>query len=170
MTKRILHASAANGEARPENRVRAFLALVIDDMGASAPAALRLLFDHGRGFTEIAPCPAGLRARLPRQCFRNASFAAIEQGSVYTYCEGYALMPDTGAPAEHAWIVGRDGRIIDPSWPDVTDAGRYWGILFATGFLKMQIARKLYSGVLWDAETVAMLIGNDDFRRKATVS
>lgn len=61
-------------------------------------------------------------AMAERECFANA-FAAASHGR-YAYAEGYALMCGAAEPFHHAWLVGPDGRIEDPTWWPMYDLKR----------------------------------------------
>lgn len=55
---------------------------------------------------------------IPRGCFRNA---AVALGDLYDvdprgrYVEGWALMSCAPLLTEHAWLMLRDGRIVEPT-------------------------------------------------------
>jgi len=64
---------------------------------------------------------AAIRRRIrpvPCGCFRNA---AVSLGDLYAvdqrgrYVEGWALMSCVPLLTEHAWLVLRDGRIVEPT-------------------------------------------------------
>jgi hypothetical protein len=53
------------------------------------------------------------------KCFENA-WEVSQADRRWTYAEGWGLM-DHSIPTHHAWLVGPDGRIEDPTWRSV-----YW--------------------------------------------
>ena len=62
-------------------------------------------------------------------CFAKCTHLAHRDGKVI-YCEGYVFV--WGAPLEHAWVLDKDGNVIDPDITD-NDDGRvsgYFGMPF----------------------------------------
>ena len=51
--------------------------------------------------------PKGIKLGKVKECYRNASLLALENEDFF-YAEGYE-----GLPFEHAWVVNRDGVVID---------------------------------------------------------
>lgn len=82
---------------------------------------LRILCEHGRAMTpKIVNDLSGTREM--GQCYRNS--ALLMMNDEFTYCEGYALKPGL-IPLEHAWLLDRDGLVIDPTWPEECE---YFGV------------------------------------------
>lgn len=59
----------------------------------------------------------------PYQCFRNA-FHVAQTSEVFRYCEGFALMDGMAEPVHHAWLVGLNGDIEDPTWRPLLELKR----------------------------------------------
>lgn len=60
--------------------------------------------------------PASYRGEQ-RQCFMNAGQLAIDDSSL-TYVEGMACTDTLGFAVHHAWLVDRQGRVVEPTWPN----------------------------------------------------
>jgi hypothetical protein len=104
--------------------------------GGRNPFAAFLL-RHGRGFTSDARTFKG-RRMMAQNCFRNATLRAHRDESL-TYVEGYVW---SLIAIHHAWLIDRDGRVIDPTlkakWLD-GEARRptaYFGVRFNTPFVR----------------------------------
>ena len=78
---------------------------------------------------SFAPLPEDIDRGLPKSCYYN-SFQLLKEDLDLTYCEGYALEPELPLPLIHAWLVNKDGRVIDPTWNDCDAV--YLGIPFDT--------------------------------------
>lgn len=76
-----------------------------------------LLAACGRWFPP-AVLPTGIRALSERQCFRNAERTELQHPDP-AYTEGLALGQGSLLPTLHAWYADRDGRVIDPTWPEL---------------------------------------------------
>ena len=80
----------------------------------------QVVLTYGRAFTTARHAAGHWRGAMGH-CFRNARVLAHRSGGSggsgdpYTYCEGYALPPDTGLVYEHAWVIDQAGRVIDPT-------------------------------------------------------
>jgi hypothetical protein len=53
----------------------------------------------------------------PKACFENA-FTVAGRDLELRYTEGFALM-DGSIPTHHGWLTGPDGKVEDPTWPQV---------------------------------------------------
>lgn len=85
---------------------------------------------------------------LPKQCFKNAGNAAINNHRRFLYCEGVAVISvDLPLPVEHAWIWDlEEGRAVEVTWE--TPGPEYLGIAFTTDFMRgMALARGVW-GIL----------------------
>lgn len=67
------------------------------------------------------------------------------------YAEGYAVdRVGLPLPIQHAWVVDKDGRVIDPTWSDSSD-NLYFGVVFRKDFVSQMITMASYwSGLLAD--------------------
>lgn len=94
---------------------------------------------YGRAFRPTAKSPTWLRIGQARDCFNNATAYAAVRDDVW-YAEGYALQPELLFPVQHAWLVDRDGQVIDPTWKDTRDHA-YFGIAFKRDFVCEQLVK-----------------------------
>lgn len=62
---------------------------------------------------------------LDRRCFPNCQFIWQKYPSRYRYCEGI-FRNVAGECIEHAWLIGRRGRVVDPT--NVSIAAEYFGV------------------------------------------
>lgn len=78
-----------------------------------------LLLALGRRFTP-APSPDDLVGMPARLCYRNAArYALAHRDDGFVYAEGFALThAGAGVYLPHAWVVGPDGTVLDPTWDD----------------------------------------------------
>lgn len=97
---------------------------VLEYVEALAPISVkyRWLLENGREWTyEEGPLPDDVRRGPWRNCFENAGENVLLPGgmlaeteSAYRYVEGTAWCGSI--PAEHAWLVDENDRVIDPTW------------------------------------------------------
>jgi uncharacterized protein len=79
----------------------------------------------------------------PHQCYKNAADAAMTNPGKYTYVEG--LVTVHGVPIEHAWVVDRQGRVVDPTIKDPTGISAYYGVPIKHEYLlKTLLKNKVY--------------------------
>ncbi len=78
---------------------------------------------------KYAPLPKNISRGLPKSCYYNC-FELLRKNLDLIYCEGYALDPDLSLPLIHAWLVNKNGEVIDPTWNDCNAA--YLGVPFNT--------------------------------------
>ena len=78
-------------------------------------------------------------------CYQNAGKLALYEG--YTYCEGYILQ--FGAiPIEHAWVLDRNGKVLDRTVRNKESIGEYYGITFSREYLIKVLTRSKVWGIL----------------------
>lgn len=79
-----------------------------------------------------APLPSQRRRGPERNCYANAT----DYSRTYhlTYVEGFALT-DVDLACEHAWCVGADGQVHDPTWRDGGGVA-YLGIPLSIDYLE----------------------------------
>lgn len=112
-----------------------------------------VLTRHGRLF-EWAPgtVPADVGEAAPGMCYREAGMLATTEPERFTYCEGYAC--DVGGmPVAHAWVVDREGRVIDPTWEGFveergTEEREYFGVAISYERVYAAMIRTQTWGVL----------------------
>ncbi len=98
----------------------------------------RFMLEHGREFKTGPNTYAGRRG-TPKQCFMNAGRLAIDDPTL-TYVEGYVTCH--GVPLEHAWLIDKDGLVVDPTLkvkPGEDRIGEYFGVPISTKALLDQI-------------------------------
>ena len=104
-----------------------------------------LLFKHG---PNVTPTEREYSATTPKQCFLNATHAALEHRDL-TYVEGFAY--NGILPIHHAWLVDEDGVVHDPTWASMQgregEEDIYIGIPFKTDWLLRHLAEKETYGV-----------------------
>jgi hypothetical protein len=96
------------------------------------------LAKYGRKFLPRPHRPDWLLLGQKRACFVNAASYAMVRDDVL-YAEGYAMEPDIPIPIQHAWLVDRNGAVIDPTWDD-TSEHVYLGIAFKRSFVSELLA------------------------------
>lgn len=75
------------------------------------------VLERGRFFDPPQTLRFGFKMMKPQRCFYNAYVLAREKS--VTYVEGFAVGV---IPVHHAWVVTKDGDVVDPTW-----AGRRMG-------------------------------------------
>lgn len=67
--------------------------------------------------------PRRMRKGQSNHCFLNAY--RLADGTRLRYCEGWTWSA-SGSPWHHAWCVGPDDAVVDPTWSEL--GTRYYGI------------------------------------------
>ena len=75
------------------------------------------LIAYGREFPVMLEAPEWLRLAADKECFKNAAHLMLHREDV-DYAEGFAIDLRLPIPIQHAWLLDRTGRVIDPTWPD----------------------------------------------------
>lgn len=84
---------------------------------------------------ETKPLPPTVVHGSPKLCYHNCQQLVFNHNDL-TYVEGYAIASDIPFPIAHAWLSSQeDGSALDPTWR--TPGETYWGIPFATNWLKV---------------------------------
>lgn len=114
---------------------------LVAGLEGGAQAFATFVLKNGREWTSsVYDLPSG--RGVPRACYHNCQtllFADMRrvkpQGFVYV--EGYACSAAVGFPfvTEHAWLVDRDGRVIDPTWDD-PEHSAYFGVPFKSDYVR----------------------------------
>lgn len=120
-----------------------------------------LVLDRGFVFTPPAS-PEENRDRLDfygvvpgpaKSCFETAGRAALERPDVFFYVEGWAAGL---VPIHHAWLVTRDGVVVDPVWAGVSEEDpnplpgeAYVGVPFHASSLRRRLLRTEVWGLFY---------------------
>ena len=102
-----------------------------------------ILLAHGRHFTP-AKRPSKVPKMKIKECYANATRLALSYSNL-TYCEGFALYAGL-FPVQHAWVVGDNGVVIDPTWSPV--GVEYFGIPFDEEYLLSAMKKSNYYGIM----------------------
>jgi len=78
-------------------------------------------------------------------CFMNALHTALWNPDL-TYCEGKAYIHGVGI--DHAWLVDAAGVVVDPTIEDNGQVYGYFGVPFATAYVRRAALRNGVYGVL----------------------
>lgn len=81
--------------------------------GWHALGPLDLILRYGSFYTP-SELPPNIAKATPRRCFTNASWLHFLRPEL-VYVEGMAL---SAVPTWHAWTVGEQGQVVDPTWSD----------------------------------------------------
>jgi hypothetical protein len=77
----------------------------------------KYVIEHGREYRYTpGPLPGGVERGYAKECFGNCAIHVITQDTDLTYVEGFASW--SMMPVAHAWLVDKDGNVIDPTWVD----------------------------------------------------
>jgi hypothetical protein len=102
------------------------------------------LLENGKEF-QCQPVPKtlpkGIRSKTyqVKQCFYNAQTIALLHG--YDYYEGFAI---SLLPVEHAWVISRDGELLDLTWDKVAENGEkfdYFGVHIPSNFVRIHMLK-----------------------------
>jgi hypothetical protein len=103
---------------------------------------------YGRIFGSAVKLDRIFEDKKKGMCYMNALHAALRYRDL-TYVEGYAY--DGTIPIHHAWLVRRDGRVLDPTWGYRPDAV-YVGIPFRTTWALDRVVAQDRYGLLEDID------------------
>jgi hypothetical protein len=148
------------------NASREYLQMQVDAFGREHARLAAWLLDHGREFTVDERTFKGRRMRA-KECFGNATRMVVRDPSL-TYVEGYvtALIP-----IHHAWVMRKDGSIIDPTLSlKMLNGGTrvidgYFGVPFSYDYLAECLTANRVYGILdgMNATLPALIEGKADF-------
>lgn len=93
-----------------------------------------------------SPLPEWMPMGVPRQCFANAAQLALSCGM--TYVDGFAASHVlAGYPIHHAWVLGPEGEVIDPTWK-TPEKCTYIGVSFDDDVLREHLLAAGTYGIL----------------------
>ena len=148
---------------------RAFCQMGVEMQAAHLPASAKhwmsadmLLTKYGRPFYMDAETFAGKRGQV-KACYMNA-FHLADRNHDLTYVEGKCHIGIL--PIDHAWVVTKDGRVIDPTLRDsssskITPCG-YFGIPFKTEYIQKVALRSRYYSILDGMINPHIIDGRDE--------
>lgn len=97
----------------------------------------RFVLKYGYEFKEVIGLPASMPPGQPQRCFGNAALEAHCNPNEYAYVEGYAYQYGL-IPIAHAWLIDRQGRVIDPTW-NTSRPVEYFGVIFKHSYIKNKL-------------------------------
>ena len=103
----------------------------------------QLVLDLGQPW-QPQPLPEVFEQLIPKQCFLN-TWELVRGERSLRYVEGYALSAGGVLPVQHAWAVGRDDRVIDPTWNDPEHAA-YYGVVIPKRSVQAMMTATGYVG------------------------
>lgn len=117
------------------------------------------LLQNGK-YYEYKPKPREIHYGEKQLCYMNAyRLASIG----YTYVEGYAMSDNLPMPIQHAWVLDKDGKVIDNTWRKKwLDNPKYFGVAMPIRFVESIMLRTEVFGVFYpydDLETWKMILG-----------
>jgi hypothetical protein len=95
------------------------------------------MLDHGCHF-KATPLRPDIRKGQMKACFSTSQrliTASRNTEDALIYVEGYAVSRTTPIAIHHAWVVDRDGMVIDPTWSDPQDC-TYFGVPFSRDYVR----------------------------------
>lgn len=106
---------------------------------------MKLLLTHGHHYCFDHRSFRGKRGKV-HGCYENAAKIALDDPE-FTYVEGYVGVL---IPIEHAWVIGLDGCVRDPTLRNTKDnrVTEYFGIPFKTDYLRRTIVRTKVWGLI----------------------
>jgi hypothetical protein len=110
-----------------------------------------MVLKHGQFFEPPKKgdkLPKGCQKGEAKDCYRNSMNNMMMNPDDYTYVEGYATIDImSGFGISHAWLVDKEGNVIDPTWePGVGTS--YFGIKLNKDFVLDTILRTEMAGVI----------------------
>lgn len=114
---------------------------------APAPSLPSFLLAHGRPFSTDHHTYRGRRSAA-KQCFSNAFHLVEQRPQRLVYAEGYIAFH--GVPIHHAWTVGLDGVVVDPTLRVTRDEEPplYFGVSFKLAYVRRTILTNGVYGLL----------------------
>ena len=98
---------------------------------------------EGRDYEASPQMPPGEKRCRKSQCYMNA-YRLAEAHPELDYVEGVAISGNL-IPMDHAWCADREGRVVDPTWPD---GHHYVGVPLRMGFVRRTVFAKKTYGVV----------------------
>lgn len=103
----------------------------------------RFLLKHGRSFAFDNK--SFTEAGEQQMCYKNAAEAVLwDDADDLIYCEG---MVDAIIPIDHAWLIDKNGKVIDPTLRNTGHINGYFGVPFKREFLRKTVLNNKRYGV-----------------------
>ena len=104
-----------------------------------------LILERGFAFTEIHQDPSVYTERNDSgYCYANCLHAMVAETGLI-YCEGYVAGI---IPVLHAWLITKDGTVIDPTWHQEKLSMAYYGIPFSYNYALKETLKAERYGLL----------------------
>ena len=87
-------------------------------------------------------------------CYMNAQKIAISEWGELLYAEGWATYGGkSNLPVLHAWLVNKQGHVLDPTWGPKIKGRAYYGVIIDTRYMMTrQLQTKRYGPIIDDWE------------------
>lgn len=128
-------------DTEDEKALRAYLQQISN---MSKDTVEHMVLTHGKMYNP-QPLPKGYKKGKIKEYFSNA-FALADKNPELTYVEGFAMPDFMPLPIHHAWVVDKDGNVIDNTWK--TPGSVYMGIPFTTDFMYEVASKTEVYGIL----------------------
>lgn len=141
-----------------EDGVGTYLNMMVR-LAGDRPSNEALILKHGRKFKPPVSVEEndrlmeqyGIDAGMAKDCFANSGRCVIGMHPDITYVEGYAAGI---IPVHHAWLVTKDGQVIDPTWNGqishgvTVDPGHsYYGVPLKQNYVRQVMMDTKYFGI-----------------------
>lgn len=146
----------------------------LSGLESGSRAFTTFVLEHGREWVSSAfDLPSG--RWIPRACYHNCQailLADVRRSKPrgFIYVEGYACSAAVGFPfvTEHAWLVDRDGRVIDPTWDD-PERSAYFGVPFRSDYVREVTKKYGRCSLIDNFRSRWELVRNPDVAAKAVL-
>lgn len=98
----------------------------------------RFVLKYGYEFNVITELPPDVPQGVEQRCFGNAALTAHCSPDKYAYVEGYAFQDGLPISFQHAWLIDRQGRVIEPTWTTHRKI-QYYGVIIKHKYIKNKL-------------------------------
>jgi hypothetical protein len=118
-------------------------------LGFDQPIPENDFFDYLEAHGQEWPAqklPEGIERGEPQMCYKNASLLSLHGRG--NYCEGILYVEKLGTQMGflHAWVVGKDGKVIDNTI-DNPEKAKYFGVKYDKRQYALHIVKTKVFGV-----------------------